>query len=142
MPARSNQSEQRAEDAREQPAPREQRVEVLLHIGTATANAMERAIDRDEDDQIHDCDRQQEQRGRQRANDAAHVAQCGELLIEGHRGRGDGDRREHHDGRMSEGEEQPDGDRALTLLHQLARDVVDRGDVVGVDGVPQAEAVG
>jgi len=39
---------------------------------------------------------------------------------------------------MTEGEVQPDGDRALSVLHQLARDVVDRGDVVGVDGVPEA----
>ena len=30
----------------------------------------------------------------------------------------------------------------LPSLHQLARHVVDRGDVVGVDGVAQAEAVG
>ena len=32
--------------------------------------------------------------------------------------------------------------RALAFLHQLAHDVVDGGDVVGVEGVPQAERVG
>ena len=43
---------------------------------------------------------------------------------------------------MAEREHQPQSHWPLTLLHQLARDVVDRRDVVGVDRVPQAEAVG
>ena len=33
-------------------------------------------------------------------------------------------------------------ERALALLHQLARHIVDGGDVVGVDRVAQPEAVG
>ena len=36
----------------------------------------------------------------------------------------------------------PSADRPLALLHQLARDVVDGGDVVGIDRVAQPEAVG
>ena len=43
---------------------------------------------------------------------------------------------------MAEREEQPDADRTLALLHQLARDVVDRGDMIGVDRVAQAERIG
>ena len=43
---------------------------------------------------------------------------------------------------MTEREEQADRDRPLALLHQLARDVVDRRDVVGVHRVAQAERVG
>ena len=39
-------------------------------------------------------------------------------------------------------EPEADADRALALLHQLAGDVVDGGDVVGVHRVAQAEAVG
>ena len=50
--------------------------------------------------------------------------------------------REHHDGRVAEREEQADGDRPFALLHQLARDIVDGRDVVGIDGVAQAECVG
>ena len=50
---------------------------------------------------------------------------------------GDGDRGQHHHGRMAEREEEADRDRPLALLHQLARDVVDGGDVIGVDGVAQ-----
>ena len=43
---------------------------------------------------------------------------------------------------MSEREIKADADRALALLHQLARDIVDGGDVIGVDRVPQAEGIG
>src|SRR3977135_1698096 len=43
---------------------------------------------------------------------------------------------------MAQREEQADAERPLALLHQLARDIVDGGDVIGVDGVAQAEAVG
>src|SRR6202041_804035 len=43
---------------------------------------------------------------------------------------------------MSQSKEEADRDRTLALLHQLARDVVDRGDVVGIDGVTKPEAIG
>src|ERR1700733_6257813 len=43
---------------------------------------------------------------------------------------------------MSQSKEEADRDRTLALLHQLARDVVDRGNVVGIDGVTKPEAVG
>ena len=36
----------------------------------------------------------------------------------------------------------PTADRALALLHQLARHVVDRRDMVGVERVPQPERIG
>lgn len=43
---------------------------------------------------------------------------------------------------MTHGEEEADADGPLALLHQLAGYVVDRGDVVGIDGVPKTEAAG
>src|SRR5215813_3481194 len=43
---------------------------------------------------------------------------------------------------MSEREEQAGGQRLLAVLHELAGDVVDGRDVVGIDRVPQAEAIG
>ena len=43
---------------------------------------------------------------------------------------------------MSQREHEADRDRALSFLHQFAGHVVDGGDVVGVDGMTQAEAVG
>ena len=54
----------------------------------------------------------------------------------------DGDRGQNNDGRMAEREEQADRNRALAFLHQLARDVVDGGDMVGIDGMAQAETIG
>ena len=36
----------------------------------------------------------------------------------------------------------PNSDRAAALLHELARHVVDRRDMVGVERVPEAETVG
>ena len=46
------------------------------------------------------------------------------------------------DRRVPEREEEADAQRPLALAHQLARRVVDRGDVVGVERVAQAERVG
>jgi hypothetical protein len=45
-------------------------------------------------------------------------------------------------GGMAEGEKEAGVDRALAVVHQLADDVIDGGDVVGIDGVPQAEDPG
>ncbi len=49
--------------------------------------------------------------------------------------------REDH-ARVPEREEEADADRPLALGHQLAGRVVDRADVVGVEGVAKAERVG
>jgi hypothetical protein len=38
--------------------------------------------------------------------------------------------------------EEPDHDRPLAFLHQLAGDVVDRGDVIRVDRMPQPQTIG
>ena len=43
---------------------------------------------------------------------------------------------------MTEREKEPDGDRSFPFLHKLAYDIVDRRDVIGVDGMAQAESVG
>ena len=57
-----------------------------------------------------------------------------------HRDRG---RREHDDRGVAEREEEADADAAACpSVHQLARDVVDRRNVVGVDRVAKAEPVG
>ncbi len=42
---------------------------------------------------------------------------------------------------MAEREHEPDRDRPFAFLHQLASDIVDGRNVVGVDGVAQAKAV-
>ena len=43
---------------------------------------------------------------------------------------------------VPEREEEADRERALAVGHQLARGVVDRADVIGVEGVAQPERVG
>jgi hypothetical protein len=41
---------------------------------------------------------------------------------------------------MAQRKEEPDSNWPLALLHQFARDIVDRGDVVGIDRIPQPKA--
>ena len=43
---------------------------------------------------------------------------------------------------MPEREKQADSDRLLALLHELAGDIVDGRDVIGIHGVPKAESIG
>ena len=43
---------------------------------------------------------------------------------------------------MSERKEEANADRTLTLLHELAGDVIDRRNMIGVHRVAQAERVG
>jgi len=43
---------------------------------------------------------------------------------------------------VAQGEEEADAQRPAAFVHQLAGGVVDRRDVVGIEGVPQPEGVG
>ena len=52
------------------------------------------------------------------------------------------EREREHDRRVPEREPEPDAQRPLAFAHQLAGGVVDRGDVVGVEGVAHPERVG
>jgi hypothetical protein len=45
-------------------------------------------------------------------------------------------------GRVAQGEEEPHAERALVVVDQLARGVVDGGDVIGVERVAHPEGVG
>ena len=47
-----------------------------------------------------------------------------------------------HDRRMAEREEEPDAQGSFAIGHQLPRRVVDRRDVIGVEGVTETERVG
>src|SRR5205085_7065918 len=51
-------------------------------------------------------------------------------------------REREHDRRVPEAEEEADAERALAVGEELPRRVVDRRDVVGVEGVSQPEGVG
>ena len=52
-----------------------------------------------------------------------------------------GDRRQDDHRRMPQREIEADRERFLPVLHQLAHDIIDRCDVVRVDGVTKAEHI-
>ncbi len=143
VPALADHAEQPAEQAREQTAAvRQHRVDVLRGVAAAALHALEGAVDVDQDDHVDRRDDQQERRRHRGADQAADVLEAFELVLEGRRRERDADGRQHHHGGMAEREIEPERDRPLALLHQLAGGVVDRGDVVGIDRVAQPEAVG
>jgi len=81
-------------------------------------------------------------RGGERADDAAAIVQRGEAALEGSCCGGDGDRGEKDDGGVPKREEEAGGVGRLALLHQFADDVVDGGDMVGVECVPETKDIG
>jgi hypothetical protein len=117
----------------------------LLCGQRAAAAGAERAHDPGEHAQVHRRDEQQE---RPRDRRAEHVGDRVERRprvgdrpdreadAEAQR---DGEHEDH--GRVPEREEQPDAERPAPVGHELAGRVVDRGDVVGVERVAQAERV-
>jgi len=64
------------------------------------------------------------------------------LVLYDDRSKGYRDRQRDDYSRMSERKEKSDGDGTFPRLHELARDVIDCGNVVGVHGMPQSEGVG
>ena len=142
MPAPAHHPEQRAKEAHQNAPAVQERVQILLDETFAASYRAEGAIDRDEDQHIEGGDREQEEGGDAGGDDAADGPQPLEARF--HRRGGDGDRQRHrqHDGGMADGKEETGGNRALALLHQLPRDVIDGGDVVGVYRMPEAEGVG
>ncbi len=140
VPAARHQPEHRAAHPGDEAALIEQRVDVLLVDRVALPQAAIGLEDRDEDRDVHRRDREQEEGRGQRPEQAAVMPQGLEAAEQGRR-RGDGACGEDDHRRMAHGEEEADRDGPLAALHQLAGDVVDRRDMVGIDGVTQAEAV-
>ena len=62
-----------------------------------------------------------------------------ELALQRGRRRGDCERGEDDDGGVPEREEEAHRVGRLARLHQLADDIVDRGDMVGIEGMTKAE---
>ncbi len=102
----------------------------------------------DDPEQDHDVDRGdhvEEGAGDERADPVGHLVQVRAVVLDRPVERADADREQErereHDRRVPEREPEADAQRALALAHQLARRVVDRRDVVGVERVPQPERV-
>ena len=124
------------------PPLRQQHVEVFVDIGAAVLDVLEGLVDAEEDEDVHDGYGEQKERGDERADDAADAVNGVDLILEGRRRCGDRDRGQDHDGRMAERKKEAHRRRTLAFLHQLARHIVDRGDMVGVDRMPEAETIG
>ena len=142
VPTAADEREHGPEEAGEKSAIGEEKIEVLIDIGLAGADAGEGAIDGDEHDDVDDGDGEQEETRNEGADEAADGAGRVHSVLKSERGGGDDDRADDDDGGVAEREHEADSDGALALLHELAGDVVDGGDVVRVDRVAEAEAVG
>jgi len=101
----------------------------------------EDADDVEEDHEVEQPDQEQERPGDRRADVAAVLLEAGDLRVDRLRGHCERGREREDDRRVAEREEEAGCERALAVLQELARRVVDRRDVVGVEGVPQAERV-
>src|SRR5579862_2880000 len=134
-------AEQRPEDAGEQAAAGQQQVQLLLLDRLAAAGAEKTFPDIAQDDEIDGGDGEKEKRRGAGANDAADFLELGKAALQCKRRRRDRRDRKRDGQRMAEREEQADRIRPLAFLHQLAHDVVDGGDVVGIDGMAQAEYI-
>jgi hypothetical protein len=62
-------------------------------------------------------------------------------MLQRHRSSRNRCRAEHDDGRMTQREHEANCDRAFSILHQLARHVVDRGYMIRIDCMTQAKAI-
>ena len=141
MPASGNRAKQRSENAGEGAA-RQKHVQVFLDIGAARFDAPEGFVDRREHEDVHARDGEQEGRGHQCARHAADGFDVLDLVLERRSAQSDCDCPAPHDGRMPERKEKANRGGPLALLHELSGDVVDGGDMVGVDGVAQSKGVG
>ncbi len=110
--------------------------------GTAAFGEPPHPDDADQHGQVEGCDEVQEAARHQGADDPASPLErpLEGLCLGDHQGQG-GDEGEH-DGGVAEGEEEADSKGPFALLQQIAGGVVDRGDLVGVERVPQPEGVG
>ncbi len=124
--------------------------EVLLQLGLAVLAAPhppEHPDDPDQHDQVEQPDDPQEHPGHRRPDDPGDGVQGGVVVADLPGECPDPEpeqegQPEHHR-RVAEGEPEPDRQwSAAAVGEQLAGGVVDRGDVVGIEGVPQAESVG
>src|SRR5579862_6173024 len=98
-------------------------------VELAALEAEEDARDVDQDEQVEDADDPEERAGDARTDVTAVVAEARDSRVDRVRRDRETCREREHDRRMAERKEEADANRALLLLEQLARRVVDRRDV-------------
>ena len=134
-----------AEDAVHEAALRQVVIELDL-VEVALTHSEEHAPDLGEDDEVDEPDEDQEGARHRGADEAERLLERRAVVLHLTGQRLDADAQEEaeaedHAG-VTEGEPEADRDRLLAVGDQLARRVVDRGDVIGVERVPHAERVG
>jgi hypothetical protein len=142
VPTAPDQRKERAQQARDRAALRKAVIVIFGRHPAGLSDGAQYAADLRQHHDIGRRDREQERRGDCRGNHAADLLQGGEVLLRGGGHWRDCENESDDDCCVAEREEESDGDRAPPFLHQLAGDVVDRRDMVGVEGMPQPEAVG
>ncbi len=140
MPAAADQPEQRSQNTDHDAAVAEQDVEVLVDMAFASPHHTITAPERPKDGGIHRRDGEQEHCRYPRADRATDGSEILKIAHQGRR-RDNRHRDDGNDCRMTKCKEEADRDGPLIILKQLARNIVDRRDVVGIDGVVQPEAV-
>jgi hypothetical protein len=117
----------------------QQQVEVFFDESATLLDVPERLPDREEDEQIHHRDCEQKRRGHRGADDPANAP--GMIEMQCCRGHRDPRGRQNDDRGVTHRKEEPHGHRPPALLHELARNVVDCSDVIGVHRMAQTEAI-
>ena len=113
----------------------------MIVIAPSLSHLLKRSPDPSKDHHIHQGDGDQEQRRNRRANSGPDLFQKIELILDDRRD-GINDQRRDHDNRgMAKRKEKTHRDRLFALLHQLSGHVVDRRNVIRIDGMPKAEGV-
>ena len=110
-------------------------VDALLHLAEHPEHV-------EQHDQIEKTDQEQEGAGDRCADVAADVLEARNLRIDGLRRDRQARGEREDDRRVAKREEEADTHRAFAVLQQLARGVVDRRNVIGVEGMPKTEGVG
>jgi hypothetical protein len=91
---------------------------------------------------VDECDHHQENRRHRSADYAARRAESFETTLHRSGAERDCRGRQHDNGGVTEREGKPSRQRPFVLVHQLADDIVDGRNMVGIDGVPEPEDVG
>ena len=128
------------EESVHQPPLCEQRIEVRMIMATRGGKPPH-LEDIEQHEQIEDTDEPKEHTRDARADKGSDVPQLGQLLLHGRRREHDGEREDADDARMAEREEEADAQRPSAFLQQVTHRVVDGGDMVGVESVPEPEEI-
>jgi hypothetical protein len=117
-------------------------VDVLLDETFPALDRLKGVVDLAENEKVGCGDGEKEERRNAGADNAGDILESDVAIRRRSGGERDQDRKHGDHCRVAEREEEAYGDRPLAVLHQLLRDIVDRHNVVGAEGMAEAEAVG